>query len=63
MAAYYVIFFDAYNTVKLAHKAEKYPTVKQIVYLLKSLEKTDLKDVENLMMDIITEEQFKELQD
>ena len=60
---YYVIFFDIYNTIKLAHKAKKYPNVKEIVYLLKSLEKSELKDVENLMMDIITEEQFREIQD
>ena len=57
--AYYVIFFDKNNDIKTAHKAKKYPTVKEIVYLLKNLEQTDLKNIEDLMLDIITEEQFK----
>lgn len=58
---FYVIFFDKNYDIKKAHKAKKYPTVKEIVYLLKQLEQADLKDIENLMMDIITEEQFKAL--
>ena len=58
---YYVIFFDKEHSIKKAHEAKTYPTVKDIVYLLKSLEKSDLSDIEDLMMDIITEEQFKQI--
>ena len=58
---YYVIFFDENHSIKTAHKAETYPKVKDIVYLLKLLEKSELTDVENLSMDIITEEQFQDL--
>ena len=38
---------------------KKYLTVKEIVYLLKSLEQTELSDIENLKMDIITAEQYR----
>ena len=55
---YYVIFFDENHSIKKAHLAEQYPKVKDIVYLLKLLEKSELKDIENLSMDIITKEQF-----
>lgn len=58
---YYVIFFDEDFVIKEAHKSKTYPTVKQIVYLLKLLEKSDLTDIENLRMDIINETQFKEM--
>jgi len=47
--------------IKKAHKSNVYPKVKDIVYLLKVLEKSELEEVENLMMDIITEEQFRAL--
>lgn len=58
---YYVIFFDESHSIKQAHKADKYPKVKDIVYLLKNLEQSDLKDVENLSMDIITSDDFDKL--
>ena len=58
---YYVIFFDEDYTIKLAHKSKVYPKVGNLVYLFKSLEKSELKDIENLMMDIITEEEFTKL--
>ena len=61
MDGYYVIFFDDEYNIKKAHKANTYPTVKEIVYLLKSLEKSDLKDIEELKMDIITEQTFREM--
>lgn len=54
-----VIFFDDDYNIKKAHKAKKYPTVKEIVYLLKSLEQTELSNIEDLKMDIITAEQYK----
>ena len=56
---YYVIFFDSEYNIKEAHKAKTYPTVKEITYLLKSLEKLDLKDVENLRMDILTAQEYR----
>ena len=59
--SYYVIFFDESHNIKQAHKSKKYPTVKDIVFLLKNLEQTDLKDVENLMMDILTEQEYKQI--
>ncbi len=62
MTGYYVIFFDDDYNIKQAHKAKNYPIVKEIVYLLKSLEQSDLKDIESLKMDIITEQAFREMQ-
>ena len=58
---FYIIFFDEDYNIKKAHKAKKYPTVKEIVYLLKSLEQTELSDIENLKMDIITAEQYRSI--
>ena len=58
---FYVIFFDGDYNIKKAHKAKKYPTVKEIVYLLKSLEQTELSDIENLKMDIITAKQYRSI--
>jgi hypothetical protein len=55
---YVIIFFDDDFNIKKAHESENYPTVKEIVYLLKLLEKSDLKDVESLKMDILTKEDF-----
>jgi hypothetical protein len=59
---YYIIFFNNdYNIVK-AHKTEEYPTVGNLVYLFKLLEVLKESDlgclVEELKMDIITEEEF-----
>jgi hypothetical protein len=56
---YFVVFFDAEYNIKEAHKSKTYPTVKEITYLLKSLEKLDLKDVENLRMDILTAQEYR----
>jgi len=61
MEGFYVIFFDKDFTIKEAHKTKKYPTVKDIAYLLKSLEKLDLKDIQNLMMDILTDEEYRSI--
>jgi len=61
MNSYYVIFFDSEHNIKKAHKSEKYPKVGDLVYLFKLLEKTELKDIEELSMDIITEEQFNSI--
>ena len=58
---YYVIFFDNEYNIKKAHKAKKYPTIKEIVYLLKLLEESDLEEIEDLKMDIITEQQYKQI--
>jgi hypothetical protein len=58
---YYVVFFDSDFNIKEAHKSETYPTVKDITYLLKSLEKLDLKDIENLRMDILTTQEYKQI--
>lgn len=59
--SYYVIFFDKDFNIKSAHKSKRYPNIKEIVYLLKMLEQSDLKDVEDLRMDIITEQAYREL--
>ena len=56
---FYVVFFKEDNKIVTAHKAPEYPKVSEIVYLLKLLEKSDLEDIEDLMMDILTEEEFK----
>lgn len=59
--SYYVIFFDDDYNIKKAHKSKKYPTVGEIVSLLKLLEVSELTNVEKLKMDIITEEQYRKL--
>ena len=59
--SYYVIFFDNDYNIKKAHKAKKYPTVGDIVHLLKLLETSELTDIEKLKMDIITAEQYKKI--
>jgi len=56
---YYVIFFDADYNIKEAHKSKKYPTVKDITYLLKCLEKLELEDVQDLRMDILTAQEYR----
>ena len=61
MDGYYVIFFDDDYNIKKAHKAKKYPTVGEIVYLLKSLEQSELTEIEKLKMDIITEQAYREM--
>jgi hypothetical protein len=61
MEGYYVIFFDKNYVIKEAHKTKKYPTVKEIVYLLKSLEQLDLEEVQDLMMDILTDEEYRQI--
>jgi len=61
VGGFYVIFFDKDYTIKEAHKSKKYPTVKEIAFLLKSLEKLDLADVKDLMMDILTDEEYRQI--
>jgi 5'-3' exonuclease len=58
---YVVIFFDNDKNIVKAHEIEKYPKIKDLVYLFKLLEKTELKEIEELSMDILTEEQFKQI--
>jgi len=58
---YYIVFFNEDHEIKKATLVEQYPKVKDIVYVLKMLEKTDLKDIENLSMDILTEEDYKQI--
>ena len=58
---YYVIFFDKEFNIVRAHESKKYPMLKDIVFLLKSLEQTDLKTPEDLMMDILTEKEYKNI--
>lgn len=62
MAGYVVVFFDDQFNIKKAHKTDSYPTVKNIVYYLKLLEKSELKDIEDLRMDILTEEDFNSIE-
>ena len=61
MGGYYVIFFDKDYIIKEAHKSKTYPTVKDITYLLKSLEKLELEDVQDLMMDILSDEEYRQI--
>ena len=60
---FYVVFFNEDYTIKKAHYTETYPKVKNIAYLLKSLEKTELSEIENLMMDVITADIYNEIQE
>lgn len=61
MGGFYIIFFDKDYVIKEAHKSKKYPTIKEITYLLKSLEKLDLDEVQDLMMDILTDEEYRQI--
>jgi len=61
---YYIIFFKADHTILKATEVKEYPKVKDIVYTLKMLEKSDIADdveINDLSMDIITKEQFKQI--
>jgi len=58
---YVVIFFDDEKNIVKAHETKTYPKIKDLVYFFKLLEKTDLKEIEDLSMDILTEEQFKQI--
>lgn len=59
--SYYIVFFDKEYNIKKATKSASFPLVKDIVYLFKVLEKSELKNVEDLSMDIITEEDFEKI--
>jgi hypothetical protein len=61
MGGFYIIFFDKDYIIKEAHKSKKYPTVKEITFLLKSLEALELNEVENLMIDILTDEEYRQI--
>ena len=58
---YYIVFFTDDYIIKAAHKSLKYPTVGDIVYLLKNLEQMDFEDIEHLKMDILSEEEFNKI--
>lgn len=58
---YYIIFFNSDNQIIKAHRSVSYPKVGEIVYSLKLLEQNDINSIEELMMDIISEEEFNKL--
>jgi len=58
---YYIVFFTDDYIIKAAHKSLKYPSVGDIVYLLKNLEQLDLEKIEDLKMDILSQEEFNKI--